>query len=165
MLEKTAKLTREERIAIQRDTVARHMVGECTNDWDTVKGTFISGPRTYYEIVPGGIHFQSDKSVHDFYDVLAAVLPDLNLKVSHEYDVEGYAIREMKVTGTHSAEFLGIPATGKHISFEVCAIYIFDDEEPEKLLAERAYWDNDSILKQLRGEVAPTLDLVERPRR
>jgi len=45
------------------------------------------------------------------------------------------------------------------------ALYIFDEEEPGKLIGERAYWDNDALIKQMKGEEAPPmLGLAENPR-
>ena len=77
----------------------------------------------------------------------------------------GCSIREVTARGTHSAEFAGVPASGNRVEFEVCALYIFDEKEPGKLLAERAYWDNDAIIRQMKGEAVPLLGLVTNPRR
>ena len=84
---------------------------------------------------------------------------------AHEYDVPGCSIREVTARGTHSAEFAGVPASGHYVSFEVCALCIFDEQEPDKLIAERAYWDNDGLLRQLKGESVPSLGLADNPRR
>ncbi len=74
-------------------------------------------------------------------------------------------LREMTASGTHSLEFAGVKPTGKYIKWEAIALYIFDAEEPGKLLAERAYWDNDALIKQMRGEESPPLlGLAENPR-
>jgi predicted ester cyclase len=85
------------------------------------------------------------------------VLPDLHIEVTHSYDVPGCSLREMTASGTHSAEFAGIPPTGRHVTWEAIALYIFDDQEPDKLIGERAYWDNDALMKRMRGEEAPPL--------
>ena len=149
-----------ERISVQRETVQVHIVGETTNNWEIVNNTFLQNEESYYQVVPGGIHIQGHEGVRDFYASLAAALPDLQLQITHEYDVPGCSIREMVASGTHSAEFLGVTPTSQHVSFEVCALYIFDDRQPDKLLAERAYRDNDGLLKQMRGERVQTLDLA-----
>lgn len=149
-----------ERIAVQRETVQVHIIGETTNDWEVVNNTFLQNEESYYQVVPGGVHIQGHEAVRDFYKSLAAALPDLQLQITHEYDVPGCSIREMVASGTHSAEFLGVRPTSQHVAFEVCALYIFDDRQPEKLLAERAYWDNDGLLKQMRGEAVQILDLA-----
>jgi hypothetical protein len=158
-------LNDRERIELQRRTVAEHLRAEADHEYERVNATFVQHPRAYYEIVPGGVHFDGPEGVAGFYELLDKVLPDLDVTVTHEYDVPGCSIRELTATGTHSFEFAGVPASKNFVSFEVCALYIFDEEEPGKLLAERAYWDNDSLIRQMNGESVPGLGLVDNPRR
>src|SRR4051794_40872278 len=158
-------LTDAERIALQRETVAEHVAGECDHEYDRVNATFVQADRAYYEVAAGGAHFDGPDGVKGFYELLDSVLPDLHVHVTHEYDVPGCSIREVTATGTHSAEFAGVPASGNFVSFEVCALYIFDEEEPDKLIAERAYWDNEGLIRQFKGEQVPQLGLLESPRR
>jgi predicted ester cyclase len=157
----TSTLTDQERIQMQRRTVAEHMDGENTHEYDRVNATFVQDERAYYQIAAGGVQFDGISGVRDFYELLDKVLPDLTWTVTHEYDVPGCCIREGTATGTHSFEFAGVPASGNFVSFEVCALYIFDEQEPDKLIAERAYWDNDALIKQLKGEQTPSLRLAE----
>ncbi len=161
----TTTLSDTERIAIQRRVVAEHLAGENAHDYATVNATFVQADRAYYEIAAGGAHFDGIEGVRGFYELLDSVLPDLDVICTHEYDVPGCSIREVTARGTHSAEFAGVAASGNYVSFEVCALYIFDEEEPDKLIAERAYWDNDGLIRQLQGEKVPSLGLVENPRR
>ena len=161
----TTTLTDAERIAIQRKVVAEHLAGENEHDYAKVNATFVQADRAYYEIAAGGAHFDGIEGVKGFYELLDSVLPDLDVVCTHEYDVPGCSIREVTARGTHSAEFAGVPASGNYVSFEVCALYIFDEEEPDKLIAERAYWDNDGLIRQLNGEKVPSLGLLENPRR
>jgi hypothetical protein len=158
-------LSDRERIELQRKTVHEHLKAEADHEYELVNATFVQHPRAYYEIVPGGAHFDGPEGVRGFYELLDKVLPDLDVTVTHEYDVPGCSIRELTATGTHSFEFAGVPASKNFVSFEVCALYIFDEEEPDLLLAERAYWDNDALIRQLKGESVPTLGLLENPHR
>jgi steroid delta-isomerase-like uncharacterized protein len=158
-------LTDAERIELQRQTVAEHISGECEHEYDRVNATFVQADRAYYEIAAGGVHFDGIEGVKGFYELLNDVLPDLTVHVTHEYDVPGCSVREVTATGTHSAEFAGVPASGNFVSFEVCALYVFDEEVPDKLIAERAYWDNEGLIRQFRGEDVPKLGLLENPRR
>jgi steroid delta-isomerase-like uncharacterized protein len=161
----TATLSDQERIAAQRSTVAEHMGAENDHEYDRVNATFVQAERAYYEIVAGGIRYDGIHGVEDFYQLLDQVLPDLKWEVTHEYDVPGCSIREGTASGTHSHEFAGVPASGNFVTFEVCALYIFDEQEPDKLIAERAYWDNDALIRQLKGEKTPTLGLIDNPHR
>jgi steroid delta-isomerase-like uncharacterized protein len=161
-----SQISDADRIALQRKTVKEHMDAENTHEYDIVNNTFVQADRAYYEVVPGGTHFDGIKGVESFYELLDRVLPDLQWKVTHEYDVPGCSIREGTASGTHSAEFAGVPASGNFLSFEVCALYIFDDEQPDKLIAERAYWDNDSLIRKMKGEKnVPALGLADSGRR
>lgn len=151
------RLSDSERIAVQRKVVAEHIEGENTADYEFVRSTFVQSERSYFDSAAGGLHFDGTNGISDWYDILGSVLPDLHIEVTHSYDVPGCSLREMTASGTHSAEFAGIPATGRHVTWEAIALYIFDEEEPDKLLAERAYWDNDALMKRMRGEDAPPL--------
>lgn len=161
----TATMTDDERIAIQRKVVDEHLAAENAHEYERVNATFVQADRAYYEIAAGGVHFDGPAGVRGFYELLDTVLPDLDVICTHAYDVPGCSIREVTARGTHSAEFAGVAASGNYVSFEVCALYIFDEQEPDKLIAERAYWDNDGLIRQLRGEKVPSLGLVENPRR
>jgi hypothetical protein len=150
-------LSDAERIALQRTVVAEHINGENTGDYEFVRSTFVQQDRSFFDSAAGGLHFDGTGGVSDWYDILSTVLPDLHIDVTHEYDTPGCSLREMTASGTHSAEFGGIPATGRHVTWEAIALYIFDEQEPDKLIGERAYWDNDALLKRMRGEEAPPL--------
>jgi hypothetical protein len=153
----TTTLTAEERIAIQRKVVADHIQGENTGDYEFVRSTFVQQDRSFFDSAAGGLHFDGTGGIEDWYDILGSVLPDLHIDVTHEYDVPGCSLREMTASGTHSAEFAGIAPTGRHVTWEAIALYIFDEQEPDKLIGERAYWDNDALMKRMRGEEAPPM--------
>jgi predicted ester cyclase len=62
------------------------------------------------------------------------------------------------LAGTHQGEYCGVRANGKPVCFEVAIFYIFGTgSDADKLVAERVYWDNEMLLRQMRGEEnAPT---------
>ena len=62
-------------------------------------------------------------------------------------------MREVTITGTHRGEYCGLAPQGRPVSVEVAAFYLFGDEdESAKLLGERIYYDNETLLRQMRGE-------------
>lgn len=150
-------MTREERIALQRKVTAEHIQGEINGEYEGVKATFVQADRSYFDCVPGGVRFNGVGGVADWYALLSALLPDLNIQVTHEYDTVGCCLREMTATGTHSLEFAGVKPTGQPLKWEAIALYIFDEEEPGKLIGERAYWDNHALIQQMKGEDSPPL--------
>lgn len=150
-------MTREEQIELQRQVVAAHIQGENDGEYEGVRDTFVQADRSYFDCVPGGLHFDGASGIHGWYDILGTLLPDLKIEVTHEYDTIGCCLREMTATGTHSLEFAGVEPTGKTLTWEAIALYIFDEDEPGKLVGERAYWDNDALIKQMKGEEAPPM--------
>lgn len=145
-------MTIQDRIAMQRATIDEHIASENSKEWEKVYDTFLRDGRSYYDVIAMSQKFDGIDGVQDFYEALEAAVPDFVITVTGEYDTPGYSWREVTVTGTHRGEFAGIPPQGNAISFEIAALYIFDSEEPGKLVAERAYWDNDAIFRQMKGD-------------
>ena len=149
--------TDQERIELQRACVKEHLALENAHQKDRVLAETFATEGVFYDVVPGHAHMEGLEQVQDFYDALFATFPDIHIEITHQYDVVGCCILEGKVTGTHSAEFAGVPASGNFASFPFAAMYIFGDD-PNKLIAERAYWDNDLLIRQFKGETAPQTD-------
>lgn len=151
--------TDEERIALQRACVAEHISLEnaADHDIDNVLSKTFATHDVFYDIVPGNAgRLTGTEGVVGFYEMLFSVLPDIHIEIIHQYDVPGCCVLEGYVTGTHSAPFGDIQPQGKFISFPFAAMYLFG-EDPTKLVAERAYWDNEHLGAQMRGEIeAPT---------
>jgi len=106
-------MTREERIELQRQVTAAHIQGENDGEYEGVRQTFVQDERSYFDCVPGGLHFDGTSGIQGWYDILGALLPDLKIEVTHEYDTIGCCLREMTASGTHSLEFAGVQPTGK----------------------------------------------------
>jgi predicted ester cyclase len=149
--------TDQERVELQRKCVAEHIGLENAHAAidQVLKETFAQ-EGAFYDVVPGMAHFEGLEGVAGFYEMLFSVLPDIHISVNHQYDVPGCCVLEGFVTGTHSSEFAGIPASGNRIGFAFCAMYLFRDD-PTKLVAERAYWDNQGLMSQMTGE-SPALE-------
>jgi hypothetical protein len=162
----TAQLTAIERIALQRATVAEHLQAECDHEYDRVRATFVQDDRIYFDSAAGGLHLEGVAGINQWYEILSAMLPDLDIQTTHEYDVVGCSIREVTASGTHSLEFAGVTPQGRFLTWEASLFFVFDEQEPGKILTERAYWDNDLLIKQMKGEESPPLmGLLDNPRR
>lgn len=72
---------------------------------------------------------------------------DLQLEVVRRHPGDEAVTLEIIITGEHTGEWNGIPATGKSISVPACAIFTFDEEG--KLAGERVYTDFTVVLRQL----------------
>ncbi|GDY29123.1 ester cyclase [Gandjariella thermophila] len=142
-----------ERIAAQRRTIDEHIAGENAHDWSRVYGTFVQDDRAYYDVVPLSSHFGGFSGVKDFYGLMEGVLPDFRIVVTGEYDTPRVSVREVTISGTHRGEYCGVAPQGRHVSFELAAFYIFGEgEDAARLVAERIYFDNETLLRQMRGE-------------
>ena len=63
-------------------------------------------------------------------------------------------VLEVVITGTHRGPWRGLPATGRHLEFPLCAVYTFD--ENDRMLGERIYYDRATVLRQLGVLSEPT---------
>jgi steroid delta-isomerase-like uncharacterized protein len=139
----------------QRETVAEHIRYEQIKDWPEVYRTFTPhAENAYYDVVPFQTRFRRMKGVVDFYETINRGFPDFQIAVHTEQDVPGVSIREVQITGTHKGEYCGIEATGRRMSVPLMALFLFD-RATGHLNAERIYFDNNTILAQLKGELSP----------
>jgi steroid delta-isomerase-like uncharacterized protein len=142
-------------IEIQRNTVAEHIKHEQVKDWPEVYRTFTPHAEdAYYDVVPFHTRFQKMQGVVDFYEAFTRGFPDFHITVHTEQDVPGVSIREAQITGTHNGEYCGIQATGRRVSVALMGYFLFD-KTTGHLNAERIYFDNNTILAQIRGEMNP----------
>jgi len=138
----------------QRKTVAEHIRHEQAKHWPEVYRTFTPNPEdAYFDVVPFHARFSKMKGVVDFYETFAKAFPDFQIVVHTENDLPGLSIREVQIEATHDGEYCGLQATGRRISVPLIGLFLFD-KTTGHLNAERAYFDNNTILAQIRGEVA-----------
>jgi len=143
----------QEMIQLQRATVDEHIRTENEKDWEGVYNTFIQSEDAYYDVVPLAARFQGISGVKDFYQTITASFPDFQVTVTGEYDTPGCSIREVTIKGTHLGDYLGMPASGNPVEFELAAFYLFGSgENAGKLVCERIYFDNAILMRQIRGE-------------
>lgn len=140
-------------IKLQRATIDEHIRTENAKDWEGVYNTFVQSEESYYDVVPMGTRFEGIAGVKDFYQVITASFPDFQITVTGEYDMPGCSIREVLINGTHLGEYGGVPASGNRVAFDLAGFFLFGSgENTGKLVAERAYFDNEIVMRQIRGE-------------
>jgi steroid delta-isomerase-like uncharacterized protein len=93
------------------------------------------------------------KGVVEFYETFSKAFPDFEITVHTESDVPGVSIREAQIKGTHRGEYCGLPASGAVVSIAMIGVFVFD-KTTGQLNAERVYFDNNTILAQIRGEIS-----------
>ena len=144
----------EDIIRIQRETVDEHVRQESSKNWQGVYDTFVPDETAFFDVVPFNTRYSGIAGVKAFYQAAHAAFPDFKIDVWGEYDSPGCSIREVTISGTHTGEWCGIPGTGRHIRWQIAGFFLFHTgEQAGKLLAERIYFDNDTIMRQIRGDL------------
>ena len=144
----------EDIIRIQRETVDEHIRHENAKNWSGVYDTFVHDETAFYDVVPFNARFPGFAGVKGFYEAANVAFPDFKIDVWGEYDSPGCSVREVTISGTHKGDWCGLPGTGRHIRFQLAGLFLFHTgDQAGKLLAERIYFDNDTIMRQIRGEM------------
>jgi steroid delta-isomerase-like uncharacterized protein len=90
---------------------------------------------------------QGREPVRDFLTWMHTQAFDAYPKVNTLVVGDGQATLEADLVGTHTGEFLGIPATGKTVQVPYCVVY---DLRDGKITALRAYIPMDLFTQQLK---------------
>jgi steroid delta-isomerase-like uncharacterized protein len=99
-------------------------------------------------------HFDNSQGIEAFKGVIRgfrAAFPDIVLTVLHEIAEDDLVVHHWTMTGTHKADFQGIPATNKQLTWTGTTIVRIADE---KIVERWANVDVLAILQQL-GVVPP----------
>jgi steroid delta-isomerase-like uncharacterized protein len=89
---------------------------------------------------------QGREPVRDFLTWMHTQAFDAYPKVNTLVVGDGQAMLEADLVGTHTGEFLGIPATGKTVQVPYCVVY---DLRGDKITALRAYIPMNLLTQQL----------------
>ena len=140
----------EDIIRRQRAMVDEHIELENARNWSAVCDTFVR--ESAIDVVPFGVQFSGLNGINDFYQAVGAAFPDFKANVFGEYDAPGCSVREITVQGTHRGEWCGVAGTGRRVKFHVLVLYLFGKNDTSgKLLGERLYFDNETVMKQISG--------------
>jgi len=123
--------------------VREHMESENVHDFDTTIGTF-SHPR--YEIVPTGDVYDGETAVRAYYEETRRAFPDQRNELISLRHADDAVVVEFDLLGTHRGPLRGLPPTGRSFRARMMAFFIF---EGERIVAERVYFDQATIMRQL----------------
>jgi steroid delta-isomerase-like uncharacterized protein len=139
-----SELAADPELRARRESVVReHMESENVHDFDTTIGTF-SHPR--YEIIPTGDVYDGEQEVRGYFAESRGAFPDQRNELISLRHADDAVIVEFDLLGTHTGPLRGIEPTGREFRSRVVAFFIF---EGEKIVCERVYFDQLSILGQL----------------
>jgi steroid delta-isomerase-like uncharacterized protein len=85
--------------------------------------------------------------VRILFGALKSAFPDLRVQISEQIAEDDKVVTRKTFLGTHGGEFMGIPATGRSIAFEVVDILTFNDQK--KIVEHRVILDNLALRQQL----------------
>jgi steroid delta-isomerase-like uncharacterized protein len=130
---------RERREAIVRE----HMASENVHDFDTTIGTF-EHPR--YELIATGEVYDGEADVRTYYAESRAAFPDQRNEVVALHHADDAVVVEFLLLGTHLGPLRRLPPTGRSFRCRMTALFVFEDD---RLVGERVYFDQATILRQL----------------
>src|SRR5215831_1747002 len=108
----------------------------------------------FTNVVPLHTHFAGLTGVKDFYRAAETAFPDFRIDVWGEFDTVGCSVREVTISGTHKGDWCGVAGTGRTVRFHLAGLFLFGTgENSAKLIAERIYFDNETVLQQINGKL------------
>jgi predicted ester cyclase len=127
--------TREEYDAV-RTLWKRHSVAEDNRDLPGLLGTLTDD--CIYELVQTGNRWEGHEGAAQFYTGLLGSFPDIHFDLTNIVIGPQGVCEEANVTGTHEAEWLGIPPSGEHLAWQVTIFFPWDREQ-RLFSGERVY--------------------------
>jgi steroid delta-isomerase-like uncharacterized protein len=128
----------------RREAIVReHMASENAHDFDTTIATF-GHPR--YELIATGEVYDGEAEVRGYYATSRTAFPDQRNEVLELHHADDAVVVEFLLLGTHLGPLGALPATGRSFRCRMTAVFVFDDD---RLVNERVYFDQSTILRQL----------------
>ncbi|HEY7836148.1 MAG TPA: ester cyclase [Solirubrobacteraceae bacterium] len=141
----------DEQLQARREAIVReHMESENVHDFDTTIGTF-SHPR--YEIVPTGDVYDGEAAVRAYFAETRRAFPDQRNELVSLRHADDAVIVEFDLLGTQRGPLRSLPPTGRSFRARMTAFFIF---EGDRIVCERVYFDQATILRQLGVARDPT---------
>jgi steroid delta-isomerase-like uncharacterized protein len=128
----------------RREAIVReHMESENQHDFDTTIATF-DHPR--YELVPTGDVFDGEQEVRAYFAESRTAFPDQRNELISLHHADDAVIVEFDLLGTHLGRLRALPPTGRSFRCRMTAYFLFEED---RLLCERVYFDQLTIMRQL----------------
>lgn len=142
-------MTNDTLAAAREKTIRDHMALEITHEWDAVIDTF-QHPR--YQLVGTGAVFDGEEAVRAYFKASRTPFPDQSNEIIALRQSEDAIVAEFWLIGTHLGPLKTpqgeIAPTGRMFRVQMCAVFEFA-KETDKIVCERVYFDQGSILRQL----------------
>jgi steroid delta-isomerase-like uncharacterized protein len=128
----------------RRESVVReHMDSENRHEFEVTLETF-EHPR--YELMGTGEVFDGPEEVSRYFEETRTAFPDQRNELLALHHADDAVLVEAVIRGTHLGPLRGLPPTGREFELPIFSIFLFDQE---KLVCERVYFDQTTVLRQL----------------
>jgi steroid delta-isomerase-like uncharacterized protein len=107
--------------ATMRSTYERISAGDIDGFGDLVADDFVE-----HDEVPGLP--PTKDGVLDYFRLLLSAFPDMRLDIEDLIADGDKSVARVRASATHDGEFMGVPATGKHVDMQLIDIMRFDDD-------------------------------------
>jgi steroid delta-isomerase-like uncharacterized protein len=128
----------------RREAIVReHMESENRHDFDSTIATF-GHPR--YELVATDDVYDGEQQVRAYFAESRTAFPDQGNELVSFHHADDAVIVEFDLLGTHLGPLRALPPTGRSFRCRMTSFFLF---EGDRLVCERVYFDQLTILRQL----------------
>jgi steroid delta-isomerase-like uncharacterized protein len=123
--------------------VVEHMESENRHEFDVTLETF-DHPR--YELIATGDVYDGPEEVSAYFDESRRAFPDQRNELRSLHHTDDGVMVEAIIRGTHDGPLRNLPPTGREYELPILAFFVFEED---RLLCERVYFDQLTVLRQL----------------
>ena len=127
----------------REEIVREHMDSENRHEFDATLDTF-HHPR--YELVATDDVYDGTEEVERYFEETRRAFPDQRNELLAMHHADDAVLVEAVVRGTHRGLLRNLPPTGREFELPILSIFVF---EGDKLICERVYFDQSTLLRQL----------------
>jgi steroid delta-isomerase-like uncharacterized protein len=124
-------LIRREASAVEHEEIRelwkRHSIAEDERDLPGLISTLTRD--CLYELAQTGHRWEGHEGAARFYTELLSAFPDIHFDLTDIVIGPQGVCEEADVTGTHSEQWLGVPASGQKLSWKVVIFFPWDPEQ------------------------------------
>lgn len=128
----------------KREAIVReHMESENRHEFDATLETF-DHPR--YELIATGDVYDGPEEVSAYFDESRTAFPDQRNELRALHHTDDGVMVEAVIRGTHHGPLRSLPPTGREYELPILAFFVFEED---RLVCERVYFDQLTVLRQL----------------